>query len=98
MFRSWYATCPRGAEEALEGELQGIGAKGVRPGHGGVRFTGEREVALRACLDLRTALRMLEPIAEFPASTAGELYEGATKVPWQELIARGQTVAVAASG
>src|SRR6266404_1453445 len=58
MFRSWYATCPRGAEEALEAELQDLGAKGVRPGHGGVRFTGEREIALRGCLDLRTALRM----------------------------------------
>ncbi len=62
MFRSWYATCPRGAEEALEGELRGIGAKGIRAGRGGVRFTGEREIALRGCLELRTALRMLEPV------------------------------------
>src|SRR6267378_2143151 len=98
MFRSWYATCPRGAEEALEAELQDLGAKGVRPGHGGVRFTGEREVALRGCLDLRTALRVLEPVADFPATTADELYAGAAKIPWQELVARGQTVAVAASG
>src|SRR6267143_1490610 len=98
MFRSWYATCPRGAEEALEAELQGLGAKGVRPGHGGVRFTGEREIALRGCLDLRTALRVLEPVGEFKATTADELYEGAAKIPWQELVARGQTLAVAASG
>src|ERR1700704_4835170 len=98
MFRSWYATCPRGAEEALEAELQDLGAKGVRPGHGGVRFTGEREIALRGCLDLRTALRVLEPVADFPATTADELYAGAAKIPWQELVARGQTVAVAASG
>ncbi|HET9752681.1 MAG TPA: THUMP domain-containing protein [Myxococcales bacterium] len=98
MFRSWYATCPRGAEEALESELRSTGAKGVRPGHGGVRFTGERETALRACLDLRTALRVLEPVSEFPAASAEELYEGAVKLPWQELIARGQTLAVAASG
>jgi len=98
VFRSWYATCPRGAEAALEGELRGIGAKGIRPGHGGVRFTGEREVALRGCLDLRTALRVLEPLAEFPAVTADELYAGARKIPWQELIARGQTLAVAAGG
>jgi putative N6-adenine-specific DNA methylase len=98
MFRSWYATCPRGAEEALEAELQDLGAKGVRPGHGGVRFTGEREIALRGCLDLRTALRVLEPVGEFKATTADELYEGAAKIPWQELVARGQTLAVAASG
>jgi putative N6-adenine-specific DNA methylase len=98
VFRSWYATCPRGAEEALEGELQAIGAKGVRPGHGGVRFTGEREVALRGCLDLRTALRVLEPVAEFPARTADELYAGTAQIPWNELLSRGQTLAVAASG
>jgi putative N6-adenine-specific DNA methylase len=98
MFRSWYATCPRGAESALEEELRGIGAKGIRPGQGGVRFTGEREVALRACLDLRTALRVLEPIGEFAAVNGDELYAGAAKLPWSDLIARGQTLAVSASG
>ncbi|HET7786164.1 MAG TPA: THUMP domain-containing protein [Myxococcales bacterium] len=98
MFQSWYATCPRGAEEALELELQALGAKGVRPGQGGVRFTGERETALRGCLELRTALRVLEPLAAFPASSAEELYAGAVKLPWPELIAPGQTLAVSASG
>lgn len=98
MFRSWYATCPRGAEEALAGELRGLGAKGLRPGVGGVRFTGEREVALRGCLELRTALRVLEPVGEFPAQTADELYAGARALPWDELIGAGQTLAVSASG
>ena len=88
MFRSWYATCPRGAEEALARELRAISAKGIRPGTGGVRFTGEREVALR----------VLEPVGEFPASTGDELYAGAVKLPWEELVARGETIAVAASG
>src|SRR3954469_15951267 len=98
MFRSWYATCPRGAEEALETELRALGAKGVRPGQGVVRFTGEREIALRACLDLRTGLRVLEPIDEFPAVTGDELYAGALKLPWAEVIPKGKTIAVAASG
>ena len=98
MFRSWYATCPRGAEEALAGELRTLGAKGIRSGMGGVRFTGEREIALRACLALRTALRVLEPIGEVPAATGDELYEGAKKLPWAELIAPGQTFAVSATG
>ena len=70
MFQSWYATCPRGAEEVLATELAGVGAKGIRPGRGGVRFTGERETALRACLALRTALRVLEPVGEFPAESS----------------------------
>jgi putative N6-adenine-specific DNA methylase len=98
VFQSWYATCPRGAEEALEGELRGIGAKGIRDARGVVRFTGEREIALRGCLELRTALRVLEAVGEFPAGGADELYEGATALPWRELIQQGQTLAVAASG
>jgi len=98
VFRSWYATCPRGAEPVLAGELEGLGAKGIRAGQGGARFTGAREVALRACLDLRTALRVLEPLADFPATSAEELYSGAEKVAWNELIAPGQTIAVSASG
>lgn len=98
MFRSWYATCPRGAEPALELELKSLGAKGVRPGQGGVRFTGEREIALRGCLDLRCALRVLEPVADFPATTGDELHSGAVKLDWPELVARGQTIAVSATG
>ena len=98
MFRSWYATCPRGAETVLARELEDLGAKGIRAGQGGVRFTGERETALRACLDLRTALRVLEPVAEFDATNAEELYAGAEKVPWSDLIAPGQTIAVSATG
>jgi putative N6-adenine-specific DNA methylase len=98
MFRSWYATCPRGAEPALESELQALGAKGVRAGQGGVRFTGERSVALRACLDLRTALRVLEPVGEFAATNADDLYAGARNLPWADLISQGQTLAVSATG
>jgi 23S rRNA (guanine2445-N2)-methyltransferase / 23S rRNA (guanine2069-N7)-methyltransferase len=98
MFRSWYATCPRGAEPALEIELRGIGAKGVRPGQGGVRFTGDRAVALRGCLELRTALRVLEPLGEFPATTADELYAGICKLDWADIVTEGLTLAVSATG
>ena len=82
----------------MEGELKLLGAKGVRSGTGGVRFTGERELALRACLELRTALRVLEPLGEFAATTSDELYEGARKLPWPEIVRPGQTIAVTASG
>jgi putative N6-adenine-specific DNA methylase len=97
-FRSWYATCPRGAEEALAGELAALGAKGIRPGSGGVRFTGPRETALRGCLELRTALRVLEPVGEVDARDAAALYEGARALPWAQLIDPRQTFAVTATG
>lgn len=97
-FRSWFATCPRGVEQALAGELAALGAKGIRPGSGGVRFTGPRETALRACLELRTALRVLEPVGEVAAIDAASLYEGARTLPWPELIGPRQTFAVTATG
>jgi putative N6-adenine-specific DNA methylase len=98
VFRSWYATCPRGAENVLARELSELGAKGIRPGQGAVRLTVDREVALRGCLDLRTALRVLEPIGEFAVASAAELYEAAAKLDWQEVLAPGQTFAVSATG
>ncbi len=102
-FRSYFATCPRGAEPALQAELQALGGKGLRPSQGGVRFTGEREVALRACMDLRTALRVLEPVADFelgaaPADAAQALYDGARAVKWPDLLTSDETLAVSASG
>src|SRR3954462_7170292 len=98
MFQPWYATCPRGAEGGLAVELAGIGAKGIRPGRGGVRFTGERDIALRGCLALRTALRVLEPLGEFPAESSDALYAGARSLPWEDLIGTGESIAVSATG
>jgi 23S rRNA (guanine2445-N2)-methyltransferase / 23S rRNA (guanine2069-N7)-methyltransferase len=97
-FSSWAATCPRGAEPALAGELGELGGKGIRPGRGIVRFTGERELALRACLSLRCALRVLQPVGDFVCDGPEALYDGSRSLPWEEWLARRQTVAVQASG
>jgi putative N6-adenine-specific DNA methylase len=97
-FRSWYATAPRGAEGPLEAELAALGAKGLRSSPGLVRFTGPRPLALRACLSLRTSLRVLEPVGDYPCASAEELYAGALTLPWAELVQPGQTIAVSASG
>ena len=97
-FQSWFATAPRGAESALAAELAELGCKGVRARPGLVRFTGTRETALRVCLDSRCVLRVLEPLGDFACMSADELYAGARALPWSELVADGQTIAVSATG
>ena len=82
----------------MQGELAALGAKGLRPSVGLVRFTGPRALALRACLELRCALRVLEPVGEFDSADAAALYEGTRALPWGDLVAQGQTIAVSASG
>lgn len=95
---SYFATASAGTEDLLANELRAIGAKGIRPGRGGVRFTGERDTALRALLWLRTAMRVLKPLASFPATTPEELYAGVRAIDWREHLTVDHTFAVDALG
>ena len=54
----FFATCARGLESVLAGELRELGAAGVQPGRGGVHFQGDRGLLYRANLWLRTAIRV----------------------------------------
>jgi len=78
--------------------LTAIGVKGMRPGRGGVRFTGEWETALRACLWTRTAMRVLLPLGTVPARDADQLYEGVKALRWTDHLDVNRTFAVDASG
>ena len=57
----YFATCARGLEPVLAGELTALGAAPVEPGRGGVAFAGDAALLYRACLWLRTAVRVLQP-------------------------------------
>lgn len=52
----YFATCARGLEAVLAGELRELGAGAVEPGRGGVFFAGDRAMLYRANLWLRTAI------------------------------------------
>ncbi|HEV8322804.1 MAG TPA: THUMP domain-containing protein [Myxococcota bacterium] len=81
---TWFATCARGIEEVLADELRALGASDLTVERAGCRFSGPVALAWRACLWLRTASRVLRPIADFDASDAEALYAGAREVPWEE--------------
>ena len=55
----YFATCARGIEPVLAGELRALGAADVAPGRGGVAFAGDQALLYQANLWLRTAVRVL---------------------------------------
>lgn len=92
------ATCPKGVEPLLVAELTALGASDVRESRAAVTFSGPLEIGYRACLWSRLASRILLTLAEFPAATAEELYDGVAQVAWEEHISPDGTLAVDAVG
>ena len=54
----YFATCARGLEPILAGELARLGAGDVAPGRGGVSFAGGNDLLYRANLWLRLDLAL----------------------------------------
>lgn len=92
------ATCARGTEGAVRKELVALGLRHARGSRGAVSFEGRMEDAMRACLWSRTAMRILAPLAAFPAPDAAALYEGVRGVDWSEWLTERTTLAVDATG
>ncbi len=89
-----FATCARGLEPILAGELAGIGATHVEPGRGGVNFSGDITTVYNANLWLRTAVRVLRPVGEGEVPSTDALYEFVRSVDWSKLMTNDHTLAV----
>ena len=72
----------KGLEEICAEELRQLGANEVSVQRRAVLFTGTQETLYRANFCLRTASRVLVPIARFRASDADEVYKKAKQVDW----------------
>lgn len=94
-----FASCLAGLEKALADELKSLGVARTRPLGGGVAFFC-RDVAsvLRVCLWSRLASRVTLVIGRVNASSADLLYAGVRGLPWEEVVARGASMAVRAHG
>jgi putative N6-adenine-specific DNA methylase len=90
----FFATTAKGVEEVLAAELVRLGAEGVAVESGGVRFCGGMKAAYKANLWLRTASRVLMPLAEFACETPEQLYQGARTVDWNSYLTPAMTLAV----
>jgi putative N6-adenine-specific DNA methylase len=91
---AFFATCARGVEEALAGELRALGTPGIQAERGGVLFRGTLEDAWRANLWLRTAHHVLLSLGELSAPSGDALYAAARRVSWQDHLTPRMTFAV----
>ena len=90
----FFATCARGLEPVLAKELDGLGAREITPGRGGVHFQGDLALLYQANLWLRTAIRVLRPILEAAVTTPEELYDAVQSVDWSRYLTPEHTLAV----
>ncbi len=91
-----FATAARGTEGAVRDELRDLGFRGVRADRGGVHFGRSLDEGFRACIELRSALRVLHRLAVFEAPTGEALYEGVAAVDFRPWITPRHTLAVRA--
>jgi len=89
-----FATTPKGLELLLVDELKSLGAVVAREKLAGVEFTGDIELAYKACLWSRLANRILLQLVSFPATTPEELYDGVKRIAWDEHMNASSTLAV----
>ena len=90
----YYAACTLGLEAVLGGELRGLGAADVVTRRGACSFTGDKALGYKACLWLRSAIRVQEELARGTARNRDELYALTGTVDWSQSITHLQTLAI----
>lgn len=83
-----------GLEGVLAEELKELGASEIKELKRAVSCTGDKELMYKANLHLRTALRVLIPIADFKAKNEDELYKQIFNLDWSEYITNDSTFAI----
>lgn len=74
----------KGLEEVLAGELIELGANNVQIQRRAVSFTGDKRMLYIANFCLRTASRVLVPIASFKAKKTDDIYAQAKQLDWSQ--------------
>lgn len=74
----------KGLEEVLAGELVQLGANNVQIERRAVSFTGDKRMLYTANFCLRTASRVLVPIATFKAKNTDDIYLQVKQLDWSQ--------------
>lgn len=87
----------KGLEEVLAKELIDLGANDVCIERRAVSFSGDKALLYKANLCLRTASRILRPIATFKAKDADEVYEQVKQIDWTKYMTVSTTFSIDAT-
>ena len=98
MKSQYFASCPRGLEAILSGELTALGAGDIKVVDGGVKFESSTEVMYRANLTSRIATRILCRVANGNYKTEDDLYNAALNVKWANLFDVSYGIKVSTTG
>ena len=98
MKSQYFASCPRGLETILSGELTTLGAGDIKVVDGGVKFESSIEVMYRANLTSRIATRILCRVANGDYKTEDDLYNAALNVKWANLFDVSHGIKVSTTG
>jgi putative N6-adenine-specific DNA methylase len=86
-----------GLEDILAEELKNLGAEDIQILSRAVKFTGSKKLAYLSNLHLRTALRVIIPIAKFDVHNDTDLYNRTKTIKWEDFITPESTIAVDSS-
>ena len=87
----------KGLENVLAEEITGIGGNDVQIGRRAVTFRGDKSILYKANICLRTASRVLVPIASFRADDADEVYAKAKEIDWEQYMTLTTTFSIDAT-
>jgi len=90
----YYAACTLGLEEVLAKELRQIGASSIEIRRGACAFEGDRALGYKACLWLRSAIRVQQELVRGIVRDRDDLYELTGNVDWSKSITHLQTLAI----
>lgn len=83
-----------GLEPVLQSELEALGAENIIILKRAVSFEGDLALMYRANYELRTALRILQPIAQFEVRNEDDLYRRVKSIDWSKYMSHRDTLAI----
>lgn len=86
-----------GFEDILAKELTQLGAMEVKKGVRNVSFVGDKGFMYKSNMGLRTAIKILKPIAQFRVVREEDLYKNIKRIAWEDYLKPTGTLAVDAT-